>query len=208
MRIVTADFHTAAEDAKGYPTGRLTEIAFAGRSNVGKSSAINTLLGRRNLVRTSKTPGHTRKLNFYLINNRFIFVDLPGYGFARVPRVMQMKWGPMVENYLRKRDELAAVVVIVDARRAPTDSDMGLIDFLKSQLIPVIVAATKADKISRGRMTSHRKLIVESVGESAPVVLFSSQNGQGKKELWNEIKRFIELKRRRQSRPDHPGSGA
>jgi GTP-binding protein len=119
MKVLSAQFMKAAERQKDYPTGGLPEVAFAGRSNVGKSSMINTLLGRRNLVRTSKTPGLTRMLNFYLINDRFIFVDLPGYGYARVPLQVKKKWGPMVETYLNTRKELTGVVVIMDARRPP-----------------------------------------------------------------------------------------
>jgi GTP-binding protein len=192
MKIVSADFIRAAEKKQDYPPGGATEIAFAGRSNVGKSSMINALLGRRNLVRTSKTPGHTRKLNFYLINDRFIFVDFPGYGYAKVPLSVKGKWGPMVETYLAKREELAGVVVIVDARRPPTESDMSLVDYLQSRAIPFIVAATKADKLSRGQMAGYRRLVKEQVGEKAPVVLFSSYNGEGKKELWREINALME----------------
>lgn len=192
MKIVSADFIRAAEKKQDYPPGGATEIAFAGRSNVGKSSMINVLLGRRNLVRTSKTPGHTRKLNFYLINDRFIFVDLPGYGYAKVPLSVRGKWGPMVENYLAQRGELGGVVVIIDARRPPTESDMSLINYLKSRAIPFIVAATKVDKLSRGRMADYRRLVKEKVGEQAPVVLFSSYNGEGKKELWREINALLE----------------
>lgn len=182
----------AAERQKDYPTGGLPEVAFAGRSNVGKSSMINTLLGRRNLVRTSKTPGLTRMLNFYLINDRFIFVDLPGYGYARVPLQVKKKWGPMIETYLNRRKELTGVVLIMDARRPPTESDMVLVDYLRSLERRVIVAATKSDKLSRKLMASNLDSIRESLGEDVPIVLFSSLDGRGKKELWNEIKSLIE----------------
>jgi GTP-binding protein len=121
MRIFDANFLRAAQEKKDYPTGGLREVAFAGRSNVGKSSAINTLLGRHNLVRTSKTPGHTRKLNFFLINDSFVFVDFPGYGFARVPLTVKKQWAPMVERYLvvvaaTKADKLARGAMLLQDR--------------------------------------------------------------------------------------------
>ncbi len=192
MKIVSANFMRAAEEGKDYPTGGLTELAFAGRSNVGKSSMINTLLGRRNLVRTSKTPGHTRKLNFYLINERFIFVDLPGYGYAAVSLEMRAKWGPMVEQYLINRRELSGVVLIVDARRPPTEGDMLLLDYLLRSEKPLVVAATKADKIGRSEMLSQQRAIRAAVGPTVPVVVFSAQTGLGKNELWKEIKSLIQ----------------
>jgi GTP-binding protein len=192
MKIVTADFLVAAEEKKDYPGVGLKEIAFSGRSNVGKSSMINTLLGRRNLVRTSKTPGRTQKLNFFIINRRYVFVDLPGYGFAAVPESVKQRWRPMVEGYLQARRELAAVVTIVDARRPPTASDMQLIDYLQHHEIPFIVAATKADKLSRSETVSCLRSIKTLLGGEAPVVVFSSLSGQGKNELWKEIKNFIE----------------
>ncbi len=192
MKILTAEYLRSAENKKDYPPGELAEIAFAGRSNVGKSSMINTLLGRRNLVRTSKTPGHTRKLNFYLINSGVIFVDFPGYGFARVPQEIKEKWRPMVETYITGRKQLAGVVVIVDARRPPTESDMTLIEYLQAYDKPLILVATKADKLNRSEMAEQGRVIRSAVGEHMPVVVFSSQNGLGKNELWKEIKNLIE----------------
>ncbi len=192
MKIFGANFLRAAQEKKDYPTGGLQEIAFAGRSNVGKSSAINTLLGRHNLVRTSKTPGHTRKLNFFLINDGFIFVEFPGYGFARVPKEMQRAWAPMVERYLEERKELAGVVVIVDFRRLPTDADVQLITFLQSRGIPVVVAATKADKLTHGAMIAQQRAVKGQLGDQVPVVAFSAHTGLGKNELWKQIKSLIE----------------
>jgi len=195
MKIVSASFLKAAENVRGFPVAGMTEIAFAGRSNVGKSSMINTLLGRRNLVRTSKTPGHTRKLNFYLINERFLFVDLPGYGFARVPLEERERWRPMVEGYLTGRRELGAVVVITDARRPPTVMDLELTAYLRMSDIHFIMVATKADKLTRSELALQRNAIAESVGTEVPVIFFSSLNGLGKNELWKEIKKLIELRR-------------
>jgi len=192
MKIFGANFLRAAQDKKDYPKGGLQEIAFAGRSNVGKSSAINTLLGRHNLVRTSKTPGHTRKLNFFLINDSLIFVDFPGYGFARVPKEMQRAWAPMVEQYLEDRKELAGVVIIVDLRRLLADADVHLITFLQSRRIPVVVAATKADKLARGAMLVQQRAVKGQLGDHVPVVAFSAHTGMGKNELWKQIKSLIE----------------
>lgn len=192
MKIFGANFLRAAQEKKDYPTGGLREIAFAGRSNVGKSSAINTLLGRHNLVRTSKTPGHTRKLNFFLINDSFIFVDFPGYGFARVPLEVRGAWAPMVERYLEERKELVGVVVIVDARRLATDTDIQLITYLQSRRIPVVVAATKADKLARGAMLVQQRAVKGQLGDHVPVVAFSAHTGMGKNELWKQIKSLIE----------------
>ena len=177
MKILTAEFLRAAENKKDYPASELSEIAFAGRSNVGKSSMINALLGRRNLVRTSKTPGHTRKLNFYLVNDRLIFVDLPGYGFARVPLEVKEKWGPMVETYIKERKQLGGVVVIVDSRRPPTESDLTLIHYLQSYDKPLVIAATKADKLSRSETAAYESATRSVIGEKTPVIIFSSHSG-------------------------------
>lgn len=192
MKVRTTHFIKAAESAKDYPSGGLKEVAFAGRSNVGKSSAINTLLGRRNLVRTSKTPGRTQRLNFFLVNECLIFVDLPGYGFAAVPLEVKRTWAPMVELYMTGREELVGVVVIVDARRPATESDLNLMLFLRDRGIPFVVAATKADKLSGGQARAQARSIEAQIGPEIPVVAFSSLTGQGKNELWKEIKKLIE----------------
>ena len=197
MKIVSADFILAAENRRHYPAGGLPEVAFAGRSNVGKSSMINALLARRNLVRTSRTPGLTRKLNFYLINGSFFFVDLPGYGYAAVPLPVRKQWGPMVETYLKSRQELAGVVVIVDARRMAGESDIELMRYLESYRIPTILAVTKADKLSKSELSAQERRIRETIADTIPVVIFSSHSGMGKKELWKEIKSLIEWTRSR-----------
>ncbi len=192
MKVSSAVFIRAAERKEDYPKGGLVEIAFAGRSNVGKSSAINTLLARRNLVRTSKTPGHTRKLNFFLINERFVFVDLPGYGYAAVPAEVKRKWGPMMETYLTTREELAGVVLIADSRHGLMESDLRLIDFLRHHGIVTIVAATKADKLNRSKMRVQQGTLTKNLGAEIPVVPFSSHTGEGKNQLWKEIKKLID----------------
>jgi GTP-binding protein len=192
MKVISADYLQSATNSSSYPNKGITEIAFAGRSNVGKSSAINTLLGRKGLVSTSKTPGHTRKLNFFLINNSLIFTDLPGYGFAKVPLEVKKQWKPMVESYLSDRNVLAGVVVIVDSRRLPTDMDMELLAYLERLSIHGIVVATKADKLSRSAQKAQERAIERHTGARFPVVMFSSHEGTGKKELWKEIKNLIE----------------
>jgi len=190
--MISAKFLQSAHDKKDFPQKGLVELAFAGRSNVGKSSLINTLLGKHNLVRTSKTPGLTRKLNFFLIDEKYIFVDLPGYGFAKVPLAIKRKWGPMVENYLKNRKELAGVVLTVDARHALMGSDELMLDFLQSFRVPIIIVATKSDKLSRTKLSPIRQQLQAQVGERTPVIICSSHDGTGKKELWKEIKRLIE----------------
>lgn len=197
MKVTSANFLRAAQDKKDYPQGGLIEIAFAGRSNVGKSSAINALLGRRSLVKTSKTPGHTRKLNFFLINDRLIFVDFPGYGFARVPLDIKRQWATMIETYLGGRKELAGVVSIIDARRPPTESDMALIDYLRAHEVPFVVVATKADKLTHSQLTAMQRNIQAQIGDKNPVVIFSALSGLGKNELWKHIKNLIEWSRSR-----------
>ena len=192
MRVLTAAFLTAAQDINSYPRGGLTEIAFAGRSNVGKSSMINALLGRRDLPRTSKTPGRTRQLNFFVINERLVFVDLPGYGFARVPLEEKERWRTLVETYLENREELAGIVVIIDARRPPTESDMSLVTYLRAHQTPFIVAATKSDKLTRSEIVRQRRAMNHGIGPDVPMVFFSSHSGHGKNQLWKEIKNLID----------------
>ncbi|MGC8605650.1 MAG: ribosome biogenesis GTP-binding protein YihA/YsxC [Desulfomonilaceae bacterium] len=187
MKILTAEFIRGAEYKMDYPPTQTPEIAFAGRSNVGKSSMINSLLSRKNLVRTSKTPGLTRKINFFLINNSFIFVDLPGYGYASVPMDVRRSWAPMVNTYLTERKQLAGVVVIVDSRRAPTELDENLIKFLDARGIPFVVVFSKADKIGRSEQMVRINAAAQKWGTDASVEVFSSVTGMGRKELWSRI---------------------
>jgi GTP-binding protein len=192
MKISTASFLKAAEHPRDYPKEGLVELAFAGRSNVGKSSMINTLLARHSLVRTSRTPGCTRTLNFFVINERIIFVDLPGYGFARVPEHVKRTWGPMMETYLASRRELAGLVLVVDARLGLTESDSRMHEYATAHGIPLVVVATKADKLGTAERRNREKAIHAAVGENVPVVLFSSRGVLGKNELWTELKNLIE----------------
>jgi GTP-binding protein len=188
MNIKSATFVTSAVKPSQYPSAPMPEIAFAGRSNVGKSSLINRLLGRKNLVRTSSTPGRTQTINFFLINDGFYFVDLPGYGYAKVPVEVQKKWGPMVEGYLKSREGLCAVVVILDIRRRPNEGDHDLLSWLSLYSIPRMVVLTKADKLKRDRQNRQRRLIGEDLSKDpSSLIVFSAATGMGKQALWKAI---------------------
>ena len=187
MRILSAEFVTSAPGPKQFPGDRRPQIAFAGRSNVGKSSVINALLHRKNLVKTSATPGKTQLINFFIINDAFYFVDLPGYGYARVPYAVTDAWGPMIEGYLKDSPELRAVVVLLDVRRDPDERDIRLIEWLRQYDIPAIFAVTKADKLNRQEAERARRNIFSRLEITEPVLLTSAKNGQGIKELWGEI---------------------
>jgi GTP-binding protein len=162
--LKTAEFETSAVRPGQYPADNLPEVAFAGRSNVGKSSLINCLVQRKKLVRTSRTPGLTRMINFFRINGTFYFVDLPGYGFARVPENVRAQWKPMVEAYLLGRKTLRGIVHIMDARHLPTQDDLQLWTWLLDRRIPTIPVLTKADKISQGKRSSQVKAAAQTLG--------------------------------------------
>ena len=197
MKILSATFVTSATVPKQFPDDRRPQIAFAGRSNVGKSSVINSLLHRKNLVKTSSTPGKTQLINFFIINDAFYFVDLPGYGYARVPQVVTDSWRPMIEGYLKHTAELRAVVVLLDVRREPDERDARLTEWLRQYDIPAIYALTKADKLNRQEAERARRKIFLHLGIIEPLILTSAKNGQGIKELWGEINKRIENKRGR-----------
>ncbi len=186
--IQSAVFVTSAVAPQGYPKEGLPEVAFAGRSNVGKSSLINAILGRKKLVRTSATPGRTQTLNFFRINDAFLFVDLPGYGYAKVPQKVREQWGPMVEKYLSSRKELAGLVHIMDLRHPPTADDVQLWNWLQANGIRTVPVLTKADKIPRGKRSSHLHAAARSLGiRSEEFVVFSAVSREGVGELWGKI---------------------
>jgi len=195
MKILSAEFVLSAREPAHYPPAALPEIAFAGRSNVGKSSLINTLLNRRGLARTSNTPGRTQEINFFTVNNRVVFVDLPGYGYAKVPEAVRRRWGPMVETYLGERRTLRLVVLILDVRRDPGDEDMQLIRWLEFYRLRFQIVLTKTDKLSRNQLARRQRLIGEGLGlpAAAPLLAFSAKTGAGKELLWREIKRTMML---------------
>ena len=189
MKIRSSEITMSAVHRHQYPTDRIPEIALAGRSNVGKSSLTNALLNRRNFARTSSTPGKTRTINFYLINKEFFFVDLPGYGYAKVAKSEKDKWGQVMERYLQDRDELCAIFLLVDIRHEPTADDKMMYDWIKYYGYDCVVVATKADKISRGQYLKHlsvirKKLQLEKDEKIIPV---SSSKKTGIEELWSEI---------------------
>ena len=189
MRITQAEFLTSVASLDQMPRAHLPEVAFAGRSNVGKSSLINTLVMRRGLVKTSSTPGKTRLLNFFLVNGRYVFVDLPGYGYARASRGQRAAWGPLVEGYLVERPTLRAVVLIMDLRHDPFPTDLQMVEWLAHQELPAILVATKADKLGRGRQAERRRKMAEALGvEPEETILFSAKTRQGRPELWRAIR--------------------
>lgn len=184
-----ADLLLSAANKSHYPQDDLPEIALAGRSNVGKSSFINTLLNRKNLARTSSKPGKTQLLNFYNIDDKIRFVDVPGYGYAKVSKTERAKWGKMIEEYMTSRDNLCAVVSLVDLRHDPSADDVQMYQFLKYYEIPVIVVATKADKIPRGKWNKHEAAIKRKLefDQSDSFIIFSSETKQGYDEAWDAI---------------------
>lgn len=171
-----------------YPKGALPEVAFVGRSNVGKSSLINALLGQKKLARTSSTPGKTQLIHFYKVGNLMVFVDLPGYGYAKVPQKVRQSWRPMVEKYLLRRGNLKLVLLLMDARRTPGEMDMQLKAWLEQRAIPYIPVVTKIDKISKGRRSLRLEAISEALGVPMErMASFSPLTSEGKGELWKRI---------------------
>jgi GTP-binding protein len=195
MKVLSAEFVLSAREPAHYPPLFLPEIAFAGRSNVGKSSLINTLVKRKGLARTSNTPGRTQEINFFAVNNRFAFIDLPGYGYAKVPEKIRKNWGPMIETYLRERTSLRLVVLILDIRRDPSNEDRQLIDWLQCYRLPFLIVLTKIDKVSRNVLAARQRLIGRdlSLTPATPLVSFSAKTGVGKEPLWREIIKATKL---------------
>lgn len=169
-----------------YPEETMPEIAFAGKSNVGKSSLINTMINRKALARTSQNPGKTRTINFYNVEDTLYFVDLPGYGYARAPKSEIAKWGKMIEDYLIKRESLKAIIMLVDIRHEPGVNDKMMYDWLKHYGHKIIVVATKSDKLKRSQLPKHKKMLSDGLGlEKGDILIpFSSENKSGKEELW------------------------
>ena len=195
VKIVSSSFVASAYKPSDEPNRPGPEIVFLGRSNVGKSSLINRLLGVRNLARTSSTPGRTQSVNFYRVNERFWFVDLPGYGFAKVPREVRDAWGPMVEGFLqRKRESIVLAVLLVDARHDPAGMDRTMGEWLAATGIRCLVVGTKADKLSGNGRSRSLKTIQAVFGEIADVagtVLASAKNGLGTREIWKHLDQVL-----------------
>lgn len=190
MKINKSDFITSAVTRSQYVTDGLPEVAFVGRSNVGKSSIINALTNRRKLAKVSQTPGKTRLINFFLINDGdFILVDLPGYGYAKVSKKEKESWGKTIENYLIARDELKRVVLLVDSRHKPTADDVMMHEWIKHYGYEVIVVATKSDKLSNNDLPKSKKIIMEALklSKDDKLYFFSSTNKKGKDQLIDNL---------------------
>lgn len=194
MKITSVEFVKSVNNVEQIPKDGLNEIAFAGRSNVGKSSLINCLLNRKRLAKTSSTPGKTRQLNYFRINNNFYFVDLPGYGFAKVSKAEQSQWQRLLEGYLRSNPRLRGVISIIDSRIGPTELDKQLLEWLKSLGIHTLVVATKSDKLSKGALKNQIKKFYQEIESyiKTSIFSFSAVTGMGKKELWREILTLLE----------------
>ena len=192
MIIRSAKFICSAVTPGHYPPDDLPEVAFAGRSNVGKSSLINKILNRKKLVRTSKTPGRTQLLNFFEINELWRFVDLPGYGYAKVPAEVQKRWRPMVESYLTTRVNLRGMVWLLDIRREVSKEDLTLWDWLQAKQVTVIIVITKADKLSKNKRNKQAASIAKSLGRNAQeLIQFSATSGEGKDEIWQALRQLL-----------------
>jgi GTP-binding protein len=190
MKVSSAEFVKSAFSAADGPRDSAPEIAFLGRSNVGKSSLINSLLGVRSLARTSATPGRTQSLNFFLINKRFSFVDLPGFGYARVPKSIKSTWGEMVTSYLAKRTQLVLSIQIVDSRHEPTKLDLQLHDWLKHSAKPRLIVATKSDKLSNNELRESLSRVKRVFNEDS-VVIYSAKTGRGRDQVWQWIENAL-----------------
>lgn len=193
MKVNSAEIVISAVRPNQYPETNLPEFALAGRSNVGKSSFINKMLNRKSLARTSSKPGKTQTLNFYLINEMLHFVDVPGYGYAKVSKSEREAWGKMIETYITSREQLKAMLLIVDLRHPPSKDDVMMYDFLKHYDIPVIIIATKADKIPKSKWQKHLKITKETLDldPNDTIILFSSETGEGKDKAWSVLGAFM-----------------
>jgi GTP-binding protein len=200
IKIASAEFIKSAVWPPQYPPGVMPEIAFVGRSNVGKSSLMNTLVGRKNLAKTSNTPGRTQLINFFAVNGSISFVDLPGYGFAKVSQSVKKDWGDMMEAYLRERQNLALVIFILDIRRDPSADDLSLRDWLDHYRIPYVIILTKSDKLSNNQAIGRKKLIEKGMGAAAlgKTILFSAKTQKGREELWQFIENHLSVLENRQ----------
>lgn len=192
MIIKSTEFIKSAVKPMHYPDSDFPEIAFAGRSNVGKSSLINVLVNRKNMVRTSSTPGRTQLINFFDVNGRFTLVDLPGYGFAKVPLAVKKEWGPMMETYFASRKNLRGVVLIFDIRRTPVEEDRQMLQWLRSYAIPAVLVVTKCDKVSRNERAKQAIVIAQELGVlKEELSFFSALSRDGKDAIWERVERLL-----------------
>ena len=190
MKVLSAEFVKSATKPSEYPPGNLPEIAIAGKSNVGKSSLINTVVNRKNLAKTSSSPGRTQVINFFRVNNNLSLVDLPGYGFAKVPLEVRQAWKPMVEAYLQTREAIRLVILILDSRRGLAPEDSTLLDWLDYHAIPTLIVLTKADKLSQLERARLKKVLAGiRLLEDRLLLFFSAVTGEGKDDLWGLIQK-------------------
>ncbi len=189
MNVNNVSLHTVAVKPSQYPEENMMEIAFVGKSNVGKSSLINTMVNRKAMARTSQNPGKTRTINFFNIEDQLLFVDLPGYGYARISKSESAKWGGMIETYLKKREQLTAIIFLIDIRHEVGKNDLQMMEWLKYYGHQIIVVATKSDKLKRSQLSKHVSMIKKGLSLTNEDILipFSSQNRSGKEELWSVI---------------------
>ena len=193
MKIISAEFIKSATKPSEYPPGNFPEVAIAGKSNVGKSSLINALVNRKNLAKTSSSPGRTQLINFFRVNEALSLVDLPGYGYAKVSLEVRKTWKPMVESYLQTRQEIRLVILIMDARRGPSPDDLALLDWLNYHNIPSLIVLTKADKLSQIERARQKKALAElPLFSGGNLLFFSAVTGEGKEELWRMIQKAWE----------------
>ena len=195
MKITNTSLFISAVRQSQYPTDKLPEFLIVGRSNVGKSSFVNTMINRKNYARTSNKPGKTQTLNFYIINNDFYFVDVPGYGYAITDKKTQMKFGKMIEEYVANRKELKEVFMLVDFRHKPNEDDVLMYKYLKYFNLNITIVATKIDKIAFGQREKYKKVIIDTLGltENDNIVLFSSVTKDGKKEVYNVVEKYLDF---------------
>ncbi len=192
MLVKNPKFEISAVSPKQYPQGDRPEVVLVGKSNVGKSSFINTMINRKNLARTSNTPGKTRQINFYNIDDIFYFVDLPGYGYSKMSKAEQVKCGKFIEDYLEKRDNISVVVMVVDIRHKPTADDQMMYDYILKTNLPFMVITNKADKIAITKVDNEVKRIKEFFGISYTTILpFSSERKIYQDRVWEEIEKYI-----------------
>lgn len=195
MKITSVELYISAVRQSQYPTDQLPEFLIVGRSNVGKSSFVNTIINRKNYARTSSTPGKTQTLNFYLVNKDFYLVDVPGYGYANVDKKMQMKFGKMIEDYVAHRKELREVFMLVDCRLKPTEDDVLMYNYLKFFNLKVTIICTKIDKVSFSQREKIRNMIIKELelknGDN--IILFSSITKDGKKETHEVIEKYLDF---------------
>ena len=192
MKLENSKFEISAVSEKQYPKGNLPEVVLVGKSNVGKSSFINTMLGRKNLARTSNTPGKTRQINFYNIDNTFYFVDLPGYGYSKMSKEEQVRVGKFIENYLEKRQNIAVIILVLDIRHEPTKDDYMMYDYILKTNLPFIVITNKADKIAITKVDDAKNKIKDFLGISYSTILpFSAERKIYTEAIWNEVTKLI-----------------